>query len=57
MTANNTFSFTVLRRGVEAGHAEMDALGEEERAGTGVVKLFPVVALNCLDSGAKLVLA
>ena len=40
------FSFTVLRRGVEAGHAEMDALGEEERAGTGVVKLFPVVALT-----------
>ena len=24
--ANNTFSFTVLRRSVRAGHAEMDAL-------------------------------
>ena len=35
----------------------MDGLGEEECSGTGVVKLFPVVALNCLDSGTKLVLA
>ena len=32
----------------------MDSLGEEERSGTGVVKLFPVVALNYLDGGAKL---
>ena len=32
----------------------MDALGEEEVTGARVVKLFPVVALNSLDVGAKL---
>jgi len=41
--ANNTFSFTVLRRGVGARHAEMDALAEKEGAGAGVIKLAPVV--------------
>jgi hypothetical protein len=29
-------------------------MGEEERAGARVVKLMTVVALNCLDGGAKL---
>ena len=47
--ANNTFSFTVLGRGVRAGHAKMNALGEEERPSAGVIKLLPVVALNRLD--------
>ena len=47
--ANNMFSFTVLRRGVGARHAKMNALSEEERPSTGVIKLFPVVALNRLD--------
>ena len=32
----------------------MDALGEEEVSGAGVVKLFPVVALYGFDAGAKL---
>jgi len=32
----------------------MDALGEEEVTGARVVKLFPVVALDSLDVGAKL---
>ena len=31
-----------------------DSMGEEERAGRGVVKLAAVVALNCLDGGVKL---
>ena len=47
--ANNTFSFTVLRRGIRARHAKMNALGEEERPSAGVIKLLPVVALNRLD--------
>jgi len=32
----------------------VDALGEEEVAGAGVVKLFPVVTLDGFDAGAKL---
>jgi len=32
----------------------MDALGEEEVAGAGVVKLVPIVALDSLDASAKL---
>ena len=47
--ANNAFSFTVLGRGVRAGHAKMNALGEEERPSAGVIKLLSVVALNRLD--------
>ena len=48
------FGFTILRRGVGAGHTKMDALGEEEVTGARVVKLFPIVALDSLDVGAKL---
>ena len=29
-------------------------MGEEERAGAGVIKLAAIVALNCLDGGAIL---
>ena len=32
----------------------MDALGEEEVTGARVVKLFPFIALDSLDAGAKL---
>jgi hypothetical protein len=32
----------------------VNALGEEEVPGAGVVKLFPVVALHSFDAGAKL---
>jgi hypothetical protein len=32
----------------------VNALGEEEVPGAGVVKLFPVVALYSFDAGAKL---
>ena len=48
------FSFTVLRRGVGARHAKMNASSEEERAGTRVVELLAIVALNFFDRGAKL---
>jgi len=52
--ANNAFSFTVLGGGVGTGHAQVDAVGQEERAGTGVIELFAVVALDCLDGDAEL---
>jgi hypothetical protein len=45
---------TVLLGRVGARHAESGAMGEEERAGRGVVKLTTVVALDSLDGGAKL---
>jgi len=32
----------------------MNALGEKEGTGTGVIELFPIVTLNRLDAGAKL---
>jgi len=48
------FSFTILRRGVRAGYAKVNALGEEELSGAGVVKLSPIVALDSFDAGAKL---
>ena len=51
---NEVLSLTVLGRTVGTGHAEMHAVGEEERARAGVVKLLAVVALDCLHSRAKL---
>ena len=51
---NDALSLTVLGRGVGAGHAEVNTVGEEECAGGGVVKLPAVVALNGLHSHAKL---
>ena len=53
-SANNTLSFTVLRRSVGACHAEMDSMGLEERAGSEIIELAPVVTLNSLDGGTKL---
>ena len=32
----------------------MDAVGQEERAGAGVIELFAVVALDCLDGDSEL---
>ena len=52
--ANHALSFTVLRRGVGAGHVQMDSMGEEERACAGVVKLTPIVALDSFHHGPKL---
>ena len=51
---NDALRFTVLRRGVGARHAKMNASSEEERAGTGVVELFPIVTLDGLYCHAKL---
>ena len=32
----------------------MDVVGQEERAGAGVIKLFAVVTLDCLDGDTEL---
>ena len=53
---NYALGFTILRRGVWARHPKMKAAGEEESAGTRVVKLLPVVTLDDLDCHAKLCL-
>ena len=53
---NDVLGFTILRRGVWARHPKMKAAGEEESAGTRVVKLLPVVTLDDLDCHAKLCL-
>ena len=52
--ADNALSFTILRRGVGAGHAEMDALSEEKGPSAGIVELLAIVALNGLHRGTKL---
>ena len=51
---DNSFSFTVLGRSVWAGHAQLDAVSEEEGAGTRVIELAAIVALNSLDGDTKL---
>ena len=52
--ANNAFNFTILGGGVGTGQGQVDSVGQEERAGAGVVKLFAVVALNRLDRSIEL---
>jgi hypothetical protein len=37
-----------------ARHAKHDTVGEEERAGRGMIKFTAIVALNCLDGGVEL---
>jgi len=51
---NDAFSFTVLRGGVWTGHAQTNAIGEEEDARTGVVKLCAIIALNSLHNNIEL---
>ena len=43
-----------MGEGVWARHAQVDAMCQKERAGVGVVKLFAIVALDCLDCDSKL---
>ena len=51
---NHTLGLAVLSGSVGARHAELNAVGEEERTGGGVVELAPVVALNGLNGTTKL---
>ena len=52
--ANNTLSFTILRRSVRTRHPQCSALGEKEEPTRGVVKLPPIVTLDGLDRAAEL---
>ena len=51
---NDALSLTVLRRSIGARHAQVCTMGEEERAGAGVIELPTIVALDGLHCGAKL---
>ena len=51
---NNALSFTILGRSVGTQHTKMNSMSKEECAGTRVVELAAVVALDRLDSGAIL---
>ena len=53
-STKQTFGFAILGRGVGARCAKVNTVGEEERAGGGVVKLTVIIALNGLHSCAQL---
>ena len=52
--ANHAFSSTILRGGVGTGESELNAVGEEESAGGGVIKFTPIVALKSTNRASKL---
>jgi len=43
-----------LRRGIRTGHPELDAVGEEEGAGSMIVELASIIALNTMNGDTKL---
>jgi hypothetical protein len=49
----HALDFTILRRGVWAGHPELHHVGKKELP-RGVFELMPIVALDTLDPMAKL---
>jgi hypothetical protein len=51
---NHALGLAVLRGGVWARHAQLDTMGEEESARSGVVELTAIVTLNGLDGEAEL---
>jgi len=52
--ANNVFGYTILGRSVWTRQTEGGTMSKKERAGTGVIKLTAIVALNVLDEDAEL---
>jgi hypothetical protein len=52
--AKSTLSFTILHRGVGAGHPQNHPMSGEEYSRGDVVKLTTIVALNIFDGAAKL---
>jgi hypothetical protein len=52
--AQHTLGFTILRRGVWAGHPEMHAMSKKELPRGGVVELMPIAALDTLNLAAEL---
>jgi hypothetical protein len=51
---NNTFRFTILWGRVRTRHPELGVVRQKEDLDGRVVKLMPVVALDCFDSPAEL---
>ena len=51
---NHALGFTVLRRGVWGGHAQVNTVGEEKGARARVVELPAIVTLDGLDACAEL---
>ena len=52
--AKSALSPPILLRGVWTRHPKDDTVGEEERAGRGMIEFTAIVALNCLDGGVEL---
>jgi hypothetical protein len=52
--AQHMLGFTILRRGVWAGHPEVHAMSKEELPQGAVVELMPIVALDALNLVTKL---
>jgi hypothetical protein len=50
----STLTFTILRRGVGAGHPQNHPMSGEERSRGGIVELSAIVTLNNFDGAAKL---
>jgi hypothetical protein len=48
-----TLDFTILRRGVWAGHPQDDPTGGKECTGGSIVKLTVIVTLDNFDGAAK----
>ena len=51
---DDTLRFTILRRRVGTRHPELRAMGEQEGARRGVIKLTPIVGLDGLDGATEL---
>jgi hypothetical protein len=52
--AKSALSPPILLRGIWARHSKDDTMGEEERAGRGMIKFTTIIALNCLNGGVEL---
>jgi hypothetical protein len=52
--AKSVLTFTILQRGVWAGHPQDDPTGGKERVGGGVVEFMTIVTLDDFDGAAKL---
>jgi hypothetical protein len=51
---DNAFSFTILWRGVGTRHAQVHAVGEEERVGPVIIEFADVIPLDPLDVDTEL---
>ena len=52
--ANHPLSLTVLRRGIQTKHPQLNTPRQEEGTGGGVIELTPVVTLDGLNGEAEL---